>query len=100
MPITGITAAVMFMPSMLMTTETTPERIRTTSLGAFNAAGSLGFIVGPLVGGAVSALVSRDLGSLAGYQAAFLVAGASQMLLALATWLPLWRFERGLRTRP
>ncbi|MBM4382451.1 MAG: MFS transporter [Deltaproteobacteria bacterium] len=94
MPLTGITAAVMFMPSMLMTTETTPERIRTMSLGAFNAAGSLGFIVGPLVGGAVSALVSREHGSLAGYQAAFVVAGASQIVLALATWIPLWRFER------
>jgi MFS family permease len=97
MPVTGITAAVMFMPSLLMTAETTPERIRTTSLGAFNAAGSLGFIVGPLVGGAVSALVSLDRGSLAGYQAAFLVAGASQMLLAAATWAPLRRFERGAR---
>jgi MFS family permease len=94
MPVTGVTAAVMFMPSMLMTTEATPERIRTTSLGAFNAAGSLGFIVGPLVGGAVSALVSQAHGSLAGYQAAFAVAGASQILLALATWRPLWRFER------
>lgn len=94
MPITGITAAVMFMPSMLMTTETTPERIRTTSLGAFNASGSLGFIVGPLVGGAVSGWVASDHGALAGYRAAFLVAGASQIALALATLAPLWRFER------
>jgi MFS family permease len=94
MPITGITAAVMFMPSMLMTTEATPERIRTTSLGAFNAAGSLGFIVGPLVGGAVSGLVAADHGPRAGYQAAFLVAGATQVVLAALTFVPLWRFER------
>ncbi len=99
MPITGVTAAVMFMPSMLMTTETTPERIRTTSLGAFNAAGSLGFIAGPLVGGAVSAAVAAEHGSRAGYQAAFLVAGASVIALALAALVPLWRFERAERRR-
>jgi MFS family permease len=99
MPITGISAAVMFMPSMLMTAETTPERIRTTSLGAFNAAGSLGFIAGPLVGGAVSAAVGAEHGALAGYRAAFAVAGVSVIALALAALAPLWRFERQHATR-
>jgi MFS family permease len=94
MPIAGVTAAVMFMPTLLMTTEATPERIRTTSLGAFNAAGSLGFIVGPLVGGAVSTFVAAEHGARAGYRAAFLVAGASQALLSLVAFAPLWRFER------
>ena len=99
MPITGISAAVMFMPSMLMTTEATPERIRTTSLGAFNAAGSLGFIAGPLVGGSVSAAVSTAHGALAGYQAAFAVAGGSVIALSLAALAPLWRFERDAKAR-
>jgi MFS family permease len=95
MPLTGISAAVMFMPSMLMTTETTPERIRTTSLGAFNAAGSLGFIAGPLVGGGVSTWVGGEPVTLPGYQAAFAVAGGSVIALALAALAPLWRYERG-----
>jgi MFS family permease len=82
---------------MLMTAETTPERIRATSLGAFNAAGSLGFIAGPLVGSGISAAVATDHGSLAGYQAAFGVAGTSVIALAAAAFGPLWRFER--RTR-
>jgi MFS family permease len=99
MPLTGISAAVMFMPSMLMTAETTPERIRTTSLGAFNAAGSLGFIAGPLVGASVSAAVAAEHGARAGYQAAFVVAGASVIVLALAALAPLWRFERSLSAR-
>ncbi len=97
MPVTGISAAVMFMPSMLMTAETTPERIRTTSLGAFNAAGSLGFIVGPATGGLVSQIVSASHGALAGYQAAFAVAGCSVIALALVAFAPLWRFERAQR---
>ena len=71
----GAIAALMFVPSMLMTTELTPEEVRTTSMGAFNAAGSLGFIAGPLTGGLVSQLVAASAGWEAGYRAAFGVAG-------------------------
>jgi MFS family permease len=91
----GATAALMFVPSMLMTTELTPESARTTSLGAFNAAGSLGFIIGPLVGGWVSQTVAASSGWLEGYRAAFLVAGFSEVLLALVAFPILWRWERG-----
>jgi MFS family permease len=76
----GIAAAVMFVPSMLMTTQIAPAAVRATALGAFNAAGSLGFIVGPIAGGAISQLVAGDSGWLAGYRAAFLTAGASEAL--------------------
>ncbi len=79
----GIAAAVMFVPSMLMTTQIAPAAVRATALGAFNAAGSLGFIVGPITGGAVSQLVAGDSGWLAGYRAAFLTAGASEALCVL-----------------
>jgi MFS family permease len=91
---TGTLAAVMFVPSMLMTTELSPEALRTTSLGAFNAAGSLGFIVGPLVGGFVSQWVAAQSGWEAGYRAAFLVAGAAEVVLAASTFGALRRFER------
>ena len=91
---TGMLAAVMFVPSMLMTTELSPERLRTASLGAFNAAGSLGFIVGPLVGGFISQTVAARSGWEAGYRAAFLVAGAAEVLLALLSFPALRRFER------
>jgi MFS family permease len=90
----GAIAALMFVPSMLMTTELTPERARTTSLGAFNAAGSLGFIVGPLVGGWVSQSVAASSGWLEGYRAAFLVAGLSEVLLAVVAFPLLLRWER------
>jgi len=99
MAATGVLAAVMFVPSMLMTTELTPERLRTTSLGAFNAAGSLGFIFGPLAGGFVSQAVAAHWGWPAGYRAAFLVAGAAEVVLALATFPALLRFERARQAR-
>ena len=91
---TGTAAAVMFVPSMLMTTEMTPESVRTASMGAFNAAGSLGFIIGPLTGGFVSVNVAALSDWHTGYQAAFLVAGAAEIALAVLAFPVLWRFER------
>ncbi len=76
----GMAAAVMFVPSMVMMTRLAPAHIRTTALGAFNAAGSLGFILGPLCGGAISQLVAAETTWLAGYRAAFVVAGFSEFL--------------------
>jgi MFS family permease len=91
---TGTAAAVMFVPSLLLTVEALPEAVRTTSMGAFNAAGSLGFIVGPVTGGLVSQSVAACLGWQAGYTAAFAVAGAFEVLLALASFGVMRRFER------
>ena len=79
MTLIGMSAAVMFVPSMLMTTDLTPPEIRSTALGAFNTAGSLGFIFGPLTGGFVSETVRAGHGAAAGYQAAFGVAGVAEI---------------------
>lgn len=93
----GVTAAVMFVPSMVMTTQLAPESVRTTALGAFNSAGSLGFVIGPATGGLVSQLVADRVDWLAGYRAAFAVAGASEALcvaIALPALLALRRAGR------
>lgn len=94
----GVASAVMFVPSLVITTDAAPESIRSTALGAFNAAGSLGFIVGPLTGGLVSQSVAAASGWEAGYRAAFGVAGASE-ILCVALGLPfLVRLVRAGRT--
>jgi MFS family permease len=90
----GVASAVMFVPSLVLTTRIAPEAIRGTALGAFNAFGSLGFIIGPLVGGLVSESVAAVSDWTAGYRTAFAVAGASQILCVAAT-LPF--LLRGLR---
>ena len=95
----GITAAVMFVPSMLMTTQLAPESIRGTALGAFNAAGSLGFVVGPITGGAISQLVAEQSTWLAGYRAAFVTAGASEALCVAIALPILLRLRRAGRTK-
>jgi MFS family permease len=94
----GVASAVMFIPSLLITSDAAPERIRTTAMGAFNAAGSLGFILGPATGGFVSQLVASRAGWEVGYRAAFGVAGLS-VLLCVALALPfLLRLVRAGKT--
>jgi MFS family permease len=94
----GIASAVMFVPSLLITSDAAPPRIRTTAMGAFNAAGSLGFILGPATGGLVSQLVAARAGWEAGYQAAFGVAGASVVVCVAAAFPYLRRLVRAGRT--
>ncbi len=98
MALIGVFAAVMFVPSMLMTTDLTPPAIRSTALGAFNTAGSLGFILGPITGGLVSEAVSASHGAAAGYQAAFGVAGGAEILCGLIALPFLMRLRRAGRT--
>jgi MFS family permease len=90
----GTTAALLLVPSMLLATELTPESVRSTVMGAFNTAGSLGFIVGPLAGGAVSQWVAARTTWYAGYSAAFVVAGISVVIVAALALVPLHRWER------
>ena len=98
MAVIGVSAAVMFVPSMLMTTDLTPPEIRSTALGAFNTAGSLGFILGPLTGGLVSEAVRANHGAATGYQAAFGVAGVAEILCAAIALPFLLRLRREGRT--
>lgn len=91
----GVCSAVMFVPSMVVTADIAGPLWKGAAMGAFNAAGSLGFILGPLVGGAVvHALGGGDRG----YGVAFAVAGVSE-LLCVALALPLLlRLVRAGRT--
>ncbi len=98
MAATGVSAAVMFVPSMLMTADLAPPAIRSTALGAFNTAGSLGFILGPLCGGLISEAVRVDHGPAAGYQAAFATAGVSVILCVVIALPFLLRLRRQGRT--
>ncbi len=94
----GVASAVMFVPSLLVTSDAAPESIRTTAMGAFNAAGSLGFIVGPLTGGLVSQWVASGHGWQTGYRAAFGVAGVSEILCVAIAMPFLVRLVRAGKT--
>lgn len=85
MALIGVFAAIMFVPTMVLTTEYASEELRSTALSGFNAAGSLGFIVGPVVGGLITQSFGNSGDWLTGYRAAFWVAGGFEVaLVALA----------------
>lgn len=90
----GVLSAVMFVPSLLLITELATPTVRSTALGAFNSAGSLGFIVGPLTGGFVSQSVASWSDWSTGYTSAFAVAGFSEIACVLLTLPFLIRLTR------
>jgi len=86
MVILGVLAAVMFPPAITLTAQFSSPQTRGSAMGAFNFAGSLGFAVGPLVGGWA---YQRS-----GYGAAFLVSGTMEILLAVVAAVVVTRWMK------
>ena len=83
----GVVAALMYAPSLVLATELAGPGQRASTLAGFNVAGSLGFALGPLLGGVlVSQLRAADLDP---YQPVFVLVALTEVALALAM-LPLW----------
>ncbi|MCB9876811.1 MAG: MFS transporter [Planctomycetes bacterium] len=80
MPLLGVGSAVMFVPTLLWLMERAPGLGRTTAMAAFHGAGSLGFLLGPIVCGELIALGGDSGDGGDGYLLAFAVAGLSEVL--------------------
>lgn len=90
----GVVAALMYAPSLVLATELAGPGQRASTLAGFNVAGSLGFALGPLLGGVLVGHL-RELG-LDPYQPVFMLVAATEVGLALAM-LPMWRRLRRKR---
>ena len=86
MPVLGVSSAVLFVPSLLWLLEAAPSLGRTTAIASFHAAGSLGFLLGPLCCGQLLVLGGSGDGGY-GYVLAFAVAGLTALASALLGWL-------------
>lgn len=87
MALGGVVAALMFAPSLVLVARLAGSTQRATAMGGFHLAGSLGFMLGPLVGvAAISALRALDWPP---YPAVFLVVGGLEVVVVLAflPWL-------------
>lgn len=92
----GVVSSVMFVPTLVLTGRLSGPELKATAMGGFNAAGSLGFLTGPLVAGLVAQSAGELWGAHNGYVAAFVVAGASE-IVCVALALPALR---RLRSQP
>jgi MFS family permease len=79
----GVFSAMFFSPNLAMCGDLAPPHQRAAAFAGFNMAGSLGFLCGPLVGGAVHRFATPSLGSLRAYSLAFAVAGVVVLGCAL-----------------
>jgi len=91
MVLLGLSAAVIFPPTLALTAEWSSESTRASAMAGFNVAGSLGFALGPLVGARLS--------ESAGYAGAFRAAGAVALAGALAVVVAL-AARRGSQEEP
>ncbi len=92
MVLSGVLSALMFAPNLLLTSEVA-QRAGDGVFGAFQIAGSVGFLVGPALGGVLVSVLRDDAGAVE-YDQIFLLVGALEGALAFASAVALGRLLR------
>ncbi len=86
MLLSGVCSALMFPPTLTLCGRLAPDGQRGAAFAGFNAAGSLGFLAGPMLGGALVIALGDSNGSTP-QRTAFVLAGALELACAGAAWL-------------
>lgn len=92
----GVLSALMFTPNLLLISDLAERGHGEGLFGAFQVAGSLGFLVGPIVGGVLLA-ATRTGDSAGNYRLIFALVGMLEGVLALVAWTALRRLARTVR---
>lgn len=92
MVLSGVLSALMFSPNLLLTSEVA-RRAGDGVFGAFQIAGSVGFLIGPALGGVLVSTL-RDPAGVVNYNQIFTLVGALEVVLALASAIALGRLLR------
>ncbi len=95
MLLSGVLSAVMFAPNLALCADLSPPGQRGAVYAGFNAAGSLGFVLGPLLAGGAFNLLSAHWPVETAYRITFVGAGATEVLCAAITLPMLLRLKRG-----
>ena len=99
MLLSGIVSAIMFAPSLALTADLAPDGARGATFTGFNVAGSLGFMMGPLLAGMLFAYWRTRGTTIDAYRFTFGVTGTMQMLCAILTLPMLMRLKKSGKTR-
>jgi len=98
MVLSGVLSALMFAPNLLLTSEVA-QRAGDGVFGAFQIAGSLGFLMGPVLGGVLVSVLRSESGAVE-YDKIFLLVGALECTLALVSAVALGRMLRRRELQP
>ncbi|MCZ6698284.1 MAG: MFS transporter [Planctomycetota bacterium] len=90
----GIASAVMFAPNLALCADLATASNRGAAFAGFNAAGSLGFVMGPILGGAIFMMCNSVWPAPTAYKVTFMATGATEVLCALITLPWLLRLKR------
>jgi MFS family permease len=96
MVLSGVCSAFMFTPSLLLVSDLARRGHGEGLFGAFQVAGSLGFLAGPIAGGILAGLTRGESGRPA-YEAIFAGVGAAELVLAAVSWTVLRRVSAEVR---
>jgi MFS family permease len=83
MVLSGLASAFIFAPSLLLVSDLVRRGNGEGLFGIFQIAGSLGFLLGPLVGGILVSVTGTD--GRPAYEAIFAMVGAAELVLALGS---------------
>lgn len=90
----GVASAIMFAPNLALCADLAPDEERGAAYAGFNAAGSLGFVLGPLLAGATYALCAAHWPPATAYRLTFLATGMTEVLCAAITLPMLLKLKR------
>jgi MFS family permease len=79
----GIMSALMFGPNLMLVVRGSTPETRGLAMAGFNTAGSLGFLLGPLVAGATLQLLQPSVGQDAAFRILFASTGAVEVLCVM-----------------
>jgi MFS family permease len=96
MVLSGVSSALIFAPSFLLVSDLVKRGNGEGLFGAFQVAGSLGFLAGPIVGGVLVTITGRN-GERPDYEAIFVAVGVLEFVLAAASYLVLRRVASEMR---
>ena len=85
MLLSGIVSAIMFAPSLALTADLAPADQRSLAFTGFNVAGSLGFLLGPILAGGLFSYCASFVSAPEAYRLTFAATGALQAACALIT---------------
>jgi len=88
MVLSGIFSAAMFAPNLTLCADFVPQAQRGAGFTGFNVAGSLGFVLGPLLAGGLFTVLASHGTAASAYSVTFIATGSAEVLCALVT-LPL-----------